>query len=349
MPNSVKTVSPKVSAIDAAIQSLQYVDDRRCGRVKSLQTKFQRLNNYLLGGIENNTILCLSALSGAGKSTLSKCIRDSINSLNPEIAFNQYVFNFEMLSFQQISRSIVSESGLPLKKLYSVEEPLNEEDYANVLQHYEEMKKRDNIWFIEVPGTADTIANSIMHYYKTECKPNNKTLIYEIDHALLTKGRQGASEKERVDELMYNLVQVKKLIAADGGNSIGIILSQMNREIRDKERLKNPELHRPSTDCLFGASSIEQCADYVLFSHIPAKLGLNSYTQENYPTRVKIGDRYMQMAYFELVKQRSGESDLTIPMWNNLHKFDFEEMPLTIFYELVTEFRLRGECEYLIK
>jgi hypothetical protein len=60
-------------------------------------------------------------------------------------------------------------------------------------------------------------------------------------------------------------------------------------------------------------------------------------------------DNYMQMAYFELLKQRSGESDLTIPMWNNLHRFDFEEMSKEIFYELVTEFRLRGECSFNLK
>lgn len=347
MSNSVKhKILAKLSSRTVAEQNEKYVDDRRNGRIKSLQTKFPRLNNYLMGGIELDTIACISAMSGAGKSTLSKCIRDSISELNDDVEFNQYIFNFEMVAHQQAARSVVSKSNTALKKLYSVDEPLNDADFKELQKYYDELKDRDNVWFIEKPGTADEIANSLLYFWQTECKDQNKVLFYEIDHALLTKGRTGATEKERIDDLMYRLVYVKKAISEAGGHSVGIVLSQMNREIRDKDRIRNKEMHRPGTECLFGASSIEMCCDYILFAHIPAKLNIASYTTFDYPTRVVVNGISYQIPYFELVKQRSGQSDLTIPLWNKLHRFDFEEMDKDLFFELVKQFHQSGTCNY---
>jgi len=342
------TVLNKFSARQVAEQNQDYVDKRRKGLIKSMQTKFPRLDNYLMGGIELDTILTISALSGAGKSTLAKCIRDSISDLNKEVSFNQYIFNFEMIAHQQAARSIVSSANIPLKKLYSVDEPLTDKEFEELKKYYDTLKRREGVYFIENPGTAEEICDSLRHYYLTECKPYNKVMIYEIDHALLTKGRDGQSEKERVDDLMISLVEVKKQIASDGGHSIGIVLSQMNREIRKVERIKIPELHRPQTSDLFGASSIEQCSDYILFSHIPAKLNLpnQEYTEKKLPTKMKVGDRVVMIPYFELVKQRSGDSDLTIPMWNKLDRFDFDEMDKVLFHNLHNQFLNTGECQF---
>lgn len=339
-------VLTKLSSRMVAEQNQEYVDLRRKGLIQSIKTKFKRLDNYLMGGIELDTILCISAMSGAGKSTLAKCIRDSIWELNKDMDFNQYIFNFEMVAHQQAARSVVASANVSLKTLYSVNEPLSDSDYLKLSKYYDELKKREGVWYIEKPGTAIDIANSILYYYKTECKPKGKVLIYEVDHALLTKGQQGASEKQRVDDLMYALVEVKKIISADGGHSIGIVLSQMNREIRDKDRIKNPDAHRPGTECLFGASSIEQCSDYIVFVHIPAKLNIHSYTAHKLPTRVLMNGAWIQIPYFELVKQRSGQSDLTIPLWNKLDRFDFDEMDRLIFKTLLEEFHTTNQCEY---
>lgn len=193
--------------------------------------------------------------------------------------------------------------------------------------------------FIEVPHTPEVIANSLVTYWEKECKPTGHTIVYELDHALLVKGKDGQKEKDRVDDLMYLLTDAKKYIASQGGHSVGIVLSQMNRDIKSIERRHSPDLHRPDTSCLFGASSIEMCADYILFSHIPAKLGISCYTENKLPTRIIVDDKTIQMPYFELVKQRSGESDLTIPLWNKLHRFDFDEMDKTTFDSIYTQFK----------
>ena len=333
---------PKFSSRDVVEANRKYVDDRRKGLITSLKTKYPKLDASLMGGIETDTILCISALSGAGKSTIAKTVRDSIAKLNKSQKFRQYIFNFEMIAHQQIGRSIVSDANMPLRDLYSVDTPLTDDQYAKLNDYYEDLAERDTS-FIEVPSTPKHIADSIRYYWEKECKPTGAVMIYEIDHALLVKGREGQSEKNRIDDLMYALVDVKKWIASQGGHSVGIVLSQMNREIKSVERRQHADMHRPDTSCLFGASSIEMCADYILFSHIPAKLGLQSYTEAKLPVRIKVDGKLMQMPYFELVKQRSGASDLTIPLWNKLDRFDFDEMDKSIFEKIHREF-LEGEC-----
>ena len=338
-------ILPKFSSDQVVDKNLKYVDDRRNGRIKSLTTKFPRLNKHLMGGIELDCILAISAMSGAGKSTLSKCIRDSIYDLNKEVDNRQYVFNFEMLAHQQIGRSVVTKSNKSMKELYSIDEPLTDEQFVNLKIYYDDLRTRD-IWFIETADTAKTIADSLIYYWKTECQPYGKVMVYEIDHALLTKGNNNQGEKERVDDLMYRLVDVKKYISANDGHSVGIVLSQMNRIIRGVDRIANKEMHRPDTSCLFGASSIEQCSDYILFAHIPAKLGIKDYGVSKYPTVINVGTEKLQIPYFELVKNRSGEPDITIPMWNKLSRFDFDEMDMETFKNLHNQHLETGECYY---
>lgn len=86
----------KLSSVEVVAQSKEYTRQRMTGEITSLKTKFPKLNSCLMGGLELDTILCISALSGAGKSTLSKCIRDSITNLNPSQKFKQYICNFEI-------------------------------------------------------------------------------------------------------------------------------------------------------------------------------------------------------------------------------------------------------------
>jgi hypothetical protein len=79
-----------------------------------------------------------------------------------------------------------------------------------------------------------------------------------------------------------------------------------------------------------------------MFSHIPAKLGLDLYTPHGLPTRYRLDDVTYQMVYFELVKQRSGASDLTIPCYNKLALFDFDEMERDVFSQMLDDAQKEG-------
>lgn len=337
------TVLKCLSSADVVTQNRKYVNDRRNGLIKSLKTKYPKLNSFLMGGIEANTILCISALSGGGKSALSKTIRDSLADLNRDQVFKQYIFNLEMLAHQQVARSIVSMAKVPIRLLYSVDRPLLDSEMADLEKYYTYLSERD-ISFIETSGNAETIANTIMYRWVMDCKPTGATLVYEIDHALLIKKDGHDDDQQTISKLMLALVDVKKWIATqidDHGNqgkSIGIVLSQMNREIRKEARMTNADMHRPDTSCLFGSSAIEQACDYILFVHQPAKLGLMFYTNAKFPVNMIVEGKTLSIPYFELVKNRSGEPDITFPMWNKLKYFDFDEMEKPVFEKLHSEF-----------
>ena len=81
MQGSSKTVLKKLDSAEVVRQNREYVRQRKEGEITSMKTKFTKLNNCLMGGIELDTITCISAMSGAGKSTLSKCFRDSFVAL----------------------------------------------------------------------------------------------------------------------------------------------------------------------------------------------------------------------------------------------------------------------------
>lgn len=168
-----------ITSKEAAEQNLKYVDDRRKGLISSFKTKFLRFNKVIMNGLEDNTIICISALSGAGKSTLSKCFRDSISDLNPTRKFKQFIMNFEMVSHSQISRSVVAKSRMKLHKLYSVDDPLTDEEFNNLTKYYRELAKKE-IYFIDVPDTAERIVKSLYYYWLNYCKEGNYTLVYEI-------------------------------------------------------------------------------------------------------------------------------------------------------------------------
>lgn len=315
---------------EVVAQTKKYITDRREGNVLSLSTKFKKLNKMTMNGFEANTIACFSALSGFGKSTISKEIRDSL----PDIPMVKLCFNFEMLAVHQLTRTASSNKKMSLKKMYSLDEKLTDRETKMLFDHFDEMLEKygDDFLFVETMCNYQQIARLIMKTYNEECKPEGKFLYVEIDHMLLTLGKEGESEKGKIDALMLKLLECKKDISSDGGSVFIATLSQMNREIRSEKRMTNPDLHRPDTSCLFGASTIEFACDYIVFSHIPGRLGLKSYTDDKLPVSYrgtdmitgKPKDKYI--VYFELVKNRSGAPDQRFALFNNLEIFQLEEM-----------------------
>ena len=96
---------------------------------------------------------------------------------------------------------------------------------------------------------------------------------------------------------------------------------------RNNERISDKTQHTPIASDLFAASAIEFASDQILFVHTPAKLGIEAYTTGKLPTRMltEFSDRPVFIPFFELVKNRSGEPNLTFPLINKLKYFDFEE------------------------
>ena len=321
---------------EAFKESYDYILGRKDGTISCYTTKFSRLNRVLNGGVEENSIIAISALSGGGKTALSQVLSQSIVDLNPQHKMVQQLMSFEMVAKNIASRHAVTGCNMSLGDLYSVEEPLSDMDLRRVYDYYKSLSKQET-YIIDCAGTPQQISDSAYNWWETKCAKQGKTLLMTIDHMKLIKKSPGQTDVDMLDQMMVLLVDLKKKISSMGGRIIIFLLSQMNREIKKDSRVLNAEMHVPDCSCLYGSSAIEFGADQVFIVSTPAKLGITSYTTKNYPTYYMYKENKFMMSYLEVVKNRSGESG-TIPLLNYLSRFNFEEMKIESFKDMVTQF-----------
>ena len=235
-------VSKIITQEDAINRNIDYVRKRASGEIVPLQTSYPLLNKALGGGIELNTMMTISGLSGGGKSSLSKRIVNGINNNLLKIGRKcvSLSFNFEMLAHKTIGREISHLSKMTLKELYSSGHPLAASRIEKLIDtHYKSLLQYPII-YVEEPTDHEEIGKTIYYYWKKLCKKDNTVLIVEVDHAVITKGRQGDSQKDKIDNLMETLNRIKKKISNEGGEVFFIILSQMNRNIKSSDRITDP-------------------------------------------------------------------------------------------------------------
>lgn len=166
-----------------------------------------------------------------------------------------------------------------------------------------------------------------------------------MDHSLLMASSENLrSDKEKIDYLAVELIKLKKDIAKDGGRFIAYVLSQLNRDIKKGERVKDPGQHIPTTSDLFASSFLEQGADAVIAVHIPFKCGLEQYTMQNLPTMINVNGEPLMMAYMHVIKNRHGPDGALIPLVNKLKYFSYEEMDKKLFEHILQQHKANGIC-----
>ena len=292
---------------------VDYIDSRRKGETKSLKTRWGKLNNFCMGGIDWNTIVTIGGMSGCGKSSIANELETSLFDSNPDENFAVLSFNFEMVAMKQVGRKISSKLQMTVGDLYSSKEALNDANFALVKDAAEQISDNYNIHYIDVPGTVEQIYKTILHFYKRISKDNSDIgIVIMLDHTLLTKGRQRDSEREVLAQLYRMFMTVKKNIKC-----IAIVLSQLNRNLESSDRLSNPLLHYPMKKDIFGSDAVFHGSDYVLITHKPFMLNLQTYGPNNLPIMNPMNAQ-QAMIYWHLIKNRDGESGLILSMLDNL-------------------------------
>lgn len=288
----------------ATTEIISYIKNRRSGHVRSLKTKWDKFNKLCMGGIEPNTIYTIAGISGSGKSSFVNSLETDLFDLNPDIEFCVLSFNFEMLSSRQVGRKLSSKLDKTTQELYSgnYNNRLTKEDLQKV-EIASESIKNYSIYYVDMPGNVDDIEATIKKFSEEEFV-KGKWLLILLDHTLLTRGRQGSSERETLSQLQQMFMRVKKF----GRNTI-IQLSQMNRDIEDKDRIQNQSMHFPMRRDIFGGDSIFQASDYLIVLHRPEILGIKIYGPNAWPTDNRI--------YMHFLKNREGDLKV-LQFWNNL-------------------------------
>ena len=280
---------------------LRYINDRRHGVVKSLKTKWNKFNKQCMGGIEPNCIYTIAGISGSGKSAFANSLETDLFELNPKEDFVVLSFNFEMLGSKQVGRKLSQRLKKTTSELYSgtdeIRESFTDSDYADIVKHAQEIEKYP-IFYVDSPGTIEEIRNTIIDFSQSEVA-KDKWLIIILDHTLLTKGKVGDKERETLFDLQRMFMEVKKY----GKNTI-IQLSQMNREIEDKDRITNPTLHFPVRRDIFGGDSVFQASDYVIVLHRPEVLGIDLYGPNSWSAK--------NLVFMHFLKVREGEPKILV-------------------------------------
>jgi len=294
---------------------LQYIDSRRKGTVKSLKTRWHKFNRQCMGGIEPNTIYTICGISGSGKSSFANSLETDLFELNPTEDFVVLSFNFEMLASKQVGRKISARLKKTTTELYSgLDDPrtnLSDQDYEQVIQQAEKIKHYP-IYYVDRPGNVEEIRNTIIDFYKNVVK--GRWLLIIIDHTLLIKDKRGESERRVISDMQRIFMELKKY----GKTSI-VQLSQMNREIEDKDRISNHLLHYPVRRDIAASDSVFQVSDVVMVLHRPELLGIRKYGSSKLPVD--------NLIYMHFLKMREGEPKILV-FENNLKYNSIEEASL---------------------
>ena len=267
----------------ATDEILEYINHRRHGIIKSLRTRWPKFNRQCMGGIEPNAIYAVCGISGSGKSSFANSLETDLFELNTNEDFVVLNFNFEMLSSKQVGRKLSYKLNKTTSELYSASNTddtykVSDVDFEEILKQANKIKKYP-IYYVDCPGTVDEIRNTIISFQALE-EMNKKWVIVILDHTLLTKGKSSESEREIISDLQKMFMERKKY-----GKITIIQLSQLNREIEDKDRVNNPSMHYPMRRDIFGSDSLFQASDYVIVLHRPEIIGISDYGPKKLPVK----------------------------------------------------------------
>lgn len=292
---------------DATDEILNYINHRRHGYIRSLRTRWPKFNKQCMGGIEANTIYSICGISGSGKSSFANSLETDLFELNPNEEFVVLNFNYEMLSSRQVGRKLSYKLSKTTSELYSASNTddtykVSDGTFDEIVREAEKIKQYP-IYYVDCPATVEEMRQTILSFHNHE-DMKNKWLIVILDHTLLTRGRSTDSEREIISSLQRMFMEIKKY-----GKKTIIQLSQLNRDIEDKDRISNPQMHYPMRKDIFGSEAVYQTSDYVIILHRPEILHIEEYGPKKLPVK--------NMIYMHIIKNREGEPKI-LSFENNL-------------------------------
>lgn len=306
----IRTMDEVVVSTTSTIES--YMD----GTVPVLKTRWKRVNDMLLGGLQFGMVYVVAGASGHGKSMfLNNLMRDFtspvFNSFNKPLKILH--FSFEMSAEMELIRRISALSSVGLDKILKADSKLTDIEKSMIYDKLSKIKEPD-LYFVEKPGNRMEIAKTIKAFID-----NNPDCHYVIclDHTLLVTPLPGENEIQMLAELGKMCIEIRKRF-----NAMILLISQLNDKIEgDKRRDPDiPTLHYPMKTDIHGSKQLYHAADCVLVIHQPSLLGLEHYGRRNIPTQ--------NLVALHCLKNRHGQTALTL-LTNNLKNGTFDEYEST--------------------
>ena len=286
--------------IEILEEGLQYVEDRRIGKIKSFRLPWDHLNKVGVDGLEWGSMLTIGARPGSCKTMfVSQILRESkIN--NPTQDFNILEFQFEMGPKQTAARDFVAQTGLDYNQVLSTKKQLDEFYLKTMRNYVDDCKRLQSMGVYRVQiNSATTWKEMEKAIYTCYTGLGGKPLVITIDHSWLVK--KDKDEKEKLNTL-YNLVEMLMNIK----NKLPIIIlmiTQLNRSI-DETLRKQPGTigNYPTSSDIFGGDALMQGSDMVLALARPYKAEIPSYGPKEYAAGP-------EDIFGHVIKSRNGQDD----------------------------------------
>jgi replicative DNA helicase len=293
-------------------EGLQYVKDRKSGKIKSFTLPWNGLNNMGVGGLEWGSMFTIGARPGSGKTMfVSQILRES-KHLNPTQEFNILEFQFEMGPKQTASRDFVAQTGLDYNRVLSTTKEID--DYAvQLMEAYvkeSELLQSKGVYRLQINNSI-TVKEMEMAVFRVYQGLGSKPLLITIDHSWLIK--KDPAEKEKIATL-YNVTEMLMQLK----NKIPIIvfmITQLNRSIDEPSRKMPGTIgNYPTSSDIFGGDALMQGSDMVGVLTRPYKADIEIYGRKEY--RCQTDDLFLHV-----IKSRNSADD------NNLIflKADFQK------------------------
>ena len=305
---SVK-VLPFIPIKDAARQELRYIKGRLDGHIKSLKTPWSSFNKAGMDGVEWGSIITVAGMSGSGKTAILNELETGLFQMNPNEKFAVLSFNFEMIARRLVGRKISKGLSKTVKQLYSAdliqkEKNITEDEYSKAVNFTKDIVDAP-VWYVDIPGTVQEIKNTI-EYFAMQIPENlDRGILVTLDHSILVKKLGEQNQLETLYELAAMFNEMKKKI-----KSSYVIVSQLNRNIENVERIQNKNLHYPQKSDVFGADALYQYSDVFMITHRPEMLNIRTYGPVDLPVEGLI--------YWHYIKTRDGDPFIS-KMRNLLH------------------------------
>lgn len=286
--------------VEVLQEGLQYIEDRRSGRIKSLSLPWTGLNRFGVGGLEWGSMMTIGARPGAGKTMVVSQILREARVNNPTQLFNILEFQFEMGPKQTASRDFVAQTGLDYNQVLSTKQQLNDFNTQLIRNYIDDCKLMEGRGMHRVQiNTSLTHRDMEKAIHTCYTGLGGYPLIVTIDHSWLIK--KDKDEREKLNTL-YNavemLMQVKNKLPI-----IVLMITQLNRSIDEPSR-KIPGTigNYPTSSDIFGGDALMQGSDMVVVLNRPFKADIMSYGPKEYPANSN--DIFMH-----IIKSRNGADD----------------------------------------
>lgn len=281
-------------------KGLEYINDRRQGRIKSFRTPWTGLNHAGIGGLEWGSMMTIGARPGAGKTMIVSQILREARLHNPGQDFSILEFQFEMGDKQYAARQFAAEVAQDYNQVLSSYRQLDEFTYKQMEKYLADtlaMEKQGiQRKLIKKPLSPEDIERAIRYYFEAMA---GKPMLVTIDHSWLIK--KGQSDKDKFDVLYKTaemLMQVKNDLPI-----IVMMITQMNRTMEETARL-HPGIigNYPTSSDIFGGDALMQSSDMVVALNRPHKANINIYGPKKYVVT-------KEQIYMHLLKVRNGSED----------------------------------------